>query len=114
MGLVRVGASQVETGAGLRYCPEGQAPLRRAAMKSVLSTCSASIAELRHDPVALLSAAGGAPVAILNHDELAAYLVPAATYEWLMERLDDAELEEIVRERQSQLGDAVEVDLDEL
>ena len=78
------------------------------------SMLTLSIAELRHDPVAVLSAAGGAPVAILNHDEPAAYLVPAATYEWLMERLEDAELAEIVRERQSQLGDAVEVDLDEL
>ena len=83
-------------------------------MKSVLSTCSASIAELRHDPVAVLSAAGGAPVAILDHDEPAAYLVPAATYEWLMERLEDAELAEIVRGRQSQIGDAVEVGSEEL
>jgi antitoxin StbD len=83
-------------------------------MKPVLSTCSASIAELRHDPVAVLSAAGGAPVAILNHNEPAAYLVPAATYEWLMDRFEDAELAEIVRERQPQLGEAVEVDLDEL
>jgi len=104
----------VETGARLRYCPEGLALLRRVATKSVLSTCSASIAELRHDPVAVLSAADGAPVAILNHDEPAAYLVPAATYEWLMERLEDAELAEIVRERQPQIGNAVEVDLDEL
>jgi antitoxin StbD len=64
--------------------------------------------------VAGLSAAGGAPVAILNHDEPADYLVPAATYEWLVERLEDVELARIVRERQPQFGDAVEVDLDEL
>ena len=83
-------------------------------MKSVLSTCSASIAELRHDPVAVLSAAGGAAVAILNHDAPTAYLVPAETYEWLMERIEDVELAEIVRERQSQLGEAVEVDLNRL
>jgi antitoxin StbD len=83
-------------------------------MKSVLSTCSASIAELRRDPVAVLSAAGGAPIAILNHDEPTAYLVPAATYEWIMERLEDAELAEIVRDRQSQLDQAVEVDLNQL
>ena len=83
-------------------------------MKSVVSTGSASIVELRHDPVAVLSAAGGAPVAILNHDEPADYLVPAATYEWLVERLEDVELARIVRERQPQFGDAVEVDLDEL
>jgi antitoxin StbD len=83
-------------------------------MKPVLSTCSASIAELRHDPAAVLAAAGGAAVAILNHDEPTAYLIPAATYEWLMEQIEDAELAETVRQRQSQLGEAVEVDLNQL
>jgi antitoxin StbD len=83
-------------------------------MKSVLSTCSASMAELRRDPTAVLAAAGGAAVAILNHDEPTAYLVPAETYEWLMEQIDDAELAQTVRQRQSQLGEAIEVDLDQL
>lgn len=83
-------------------------------MRPVLSSCSASIAELRHDPAAVLAAADGAAVAILSEDEPTAYLVPAATYEWLMERIEDAELAETVRERQSQLGEAVAVDLDRL
>lgn len=58
----------------------------------------------------MLSAHGGAPIAILKHDEPAAYLVPAGTYEWIMERLEDAELAEIVRDRQSRLDQAVEVE----
>jgi antitoxin StbD len=83
-------------------------------MRPVLSSCSASIAELRLDPAAVLAAADGAAVAILSEDEPTAYLVPAVTYEWLMERIEDAELAETVRERQSQLGEAVAVDLDQL
>ncbi|WP_295427348.1 hypothetical protein [uncultured Thiodictyon sp.] len=63
---------------------------------------------------AALAAAGGAAVAILNHDEPTAYLVPADTYEWLLDRIEDADLAQTVRERQSQLDEAIEVDLDQL
>ncbi|MBV5274584.1 MAG: type II toxin-antitoxin system prevent-host-death family antitoxin [Lamprocystis purpurea] len=83
-------------------------------MKPVLSNCSASLSELKRGPAAVLAAAGGAAVVILNHDEPTAYLVPADTYEWLLDRIEDADLAQIVRERQSQLGDAIEVDLDQL
>lgn len=83
-------------------------------MKLVLSNCSASLSELKRDPAAVLAAAGGAAVAILNHDEPTAYLVPADTYEWLLDRIEDADLAQTVRERQSQLDEAIEVDLDQL
>ena len=83
-------------------------------MKQVLSSCSASISELKKNPTALLKEADGAPVAILNHNVPAAYLVPAETYEWLMDRLEDYELVQIVRERAGEKGEAVEVNLDEL
>ena len=83
-------------------------------MKPVLSTCAASIAELRQDPSGILAAAEGAAVAILSDDEPTAYLIPAATYEWLMERIEDTELAETVRERQAQLHQAVDVELSQL
>ena len=83
-------------------------------MKLVLSNCSASLSELKRDPAAVLAAAGGAAVAILNHDEPTAYLVPADTYEWLLDSIEDADLAQTVRERQSQLDEAIEVDLDQL
>ena len=38
----------------------------------------------------------------LTHDEPAFYAVPAEMYERLMERLDDIELTEIIREREGQ------------
>ena len=83
-------------------------------MKQVLSSCSASISELKKNPTALLNEAEGAPIAILNHNVPAAYLIPAETYEWMMERLEDDELARIVRERRGEKGEAVEVDLHEL
>jgi antitoxin StbD len=44
----------------------------------------------------------------------AAYLVPAETYEWLMDKLEDAELAQIVLDRAHEKGNAVEVNIDEL
>ena len=83
-------------------------------MRQVLSSCSASISELKKNPTALLNEAEGAPIAILNHNVPAAYLVPAETYEWLMDKLEDSELIQIVKERAGEKADAIEVDINEL
>lgn len=83
-------------------------------MRQVLADCSASISELKKNPTALLNEANGAAIAILNHNKPAAYLVPAETYEFLMDMLDDYELAKQVESRRGELADAVEVDLDDL
>jgi len=83
-------------------------------MRQVLSSCSASISELKKNPTALLNEAEGASIAILNHNVPAAYLVPAETYEWLMDRLEDVELADLVRERQGEHERAIDVNLDDL
>ena len=83
-------------------------------MRQVLSSCSASISELKKNPTALLNEAEGSPIAILNHNVPAAYLVPAETYEWLMDKLEDSELIQIVKERAGEKADAIEVDINEL
>ena len=83
-------------------------------MRQVLSSCSASISELKRNPTALLNEAEGAPIAILNHNVPTAYLIPAETYEWLMDKLEDSELAQIVRDRAGEKENAVEVGLDEL
>ena len=83
-------------------------------MRQVLSSCSASISELKKNPTALLNEAEGSPIAILNHNVPAAYLVPAETYEWLMDKLEDSELIQIVKERAGEKSDAIEVDINEL
>ncbi|PCI00564.1 MAG: antitoxin [Zetaproteobacteria bacterium] len=83
-------------------------------MRQVLSSCSASISELKKNPTALLNESEGAPIAILNHNTPAAYFVPAETYEWLMDKLEDFELAQTVRERENEKQDAIEVNLDAL
>ncbi len=83
-------------------------------MKQILSSCSASISELKKNPTALLNEAEGSPIAILNHNVPAAYLIPAETYEWLMDKLEDSELAQIVTDRASEKRRAIEVNIDEL
>ena len=83
-------------------------------MKAVFASCSASISELKKNPSALIDQAEGEPIAILNHNKPTAYLVPAETYEQLMEKLDDYHLGLIVKERQGEKDAAVEVNVDEL
>lgn len=83
-------------------------------MKQVLSSFSASISELKRNPSALLSEAEGSPIAILNHNIPAAYLIPAETYEWLMDKLEDAELAQIINDRSDEKSFAIEVSLDDL
>ena len=83
-------------------------------MRRVLADCSASISELKKNPTALLKVSAGAPIAILNHNKPTAYLVPAETYEWIIEKLDDIELTAIVEMRRSKKAGAIEVSLDGL
>ncbi|MEN8136753.1 MAG: type II toxin-antitoxin system Phd/YefM family antitoxin [Thermodesulfobacteriota bacterium] len=83
-------------------------------MESVLASCSASISELKKNPSALIDQSGGEPIAILNHNRPTAYLIPAETYEALLEKIEDYQLGVIVKERQNEKISAVEVTLDEL
>ncbi|WP_248884985.1 type II toxin-antitoxin system prevent-host-death family antitoxin [Acidithiobacillus acidisediminis] len=81
-------------------------------MELLYTNASVSISELKRNPTAVIEEADGFPVAVLNHNRPAAYLVPAAAFEAMMERLDDIELAMLVKERESE--PTVRVSLDEL
>ena len=81
-------------------------------METILTNASISITELKRNPSAVIEAADGESVAVLVHNKPSAYLVPAETYQRLMERLEDLELAELVRARRSERR--VKVKLDDL
>ncbi len=83
-------------------------------MESVLAECSASISELKKNPSALIEQSDGEPIAILNHNKPTAYLIPAKTYEAILEKIEDYQLGLIVKERQNEKISAVEISIDEL
>lgn len=77
---------------------------------ALLAGSGVSISDLKTNPSAVIAAADGFPVAILYRNTPAAYLVPAAAWEELMERLDDLELAAIVRARAGEVGIPVNID----
>jgi len=83
-------------------------------METIHAKQSASITELKKNPSALIDKSGGDPVIILNHNKPAAYLIPAKTYEMIMEKIDDDKLARIIKEREPEKKHAVKVDLDVL
>lgn len=83
-------------------------------MSPILSPYSASISELKKNPSQLIERAGGEAVAILNHNRPTAYLVPAETYEWMSNLIEDQELRAIIEEREGEKSSAKEVSFDEL
>jgi antitoxin StbD len=70
--------------------------------------------ELKKNPQALINNANGEAIAVLNRNKPTAYIIPAETYENLMELAEDFELGRIIEERKVEKVDAVEVSLDEL
>jgi antitoxin StbD len=83
-------------------------------MQAILSNYTASITELKKSPSDILKKAGNQPVAILNHNTPSAYLVPANTYEQLIELIDEYMLSKEVNNRLKDDFIPIEVSLDEL
>ncbi|MDD0977328.1 type II toxin-antitoxin system Phd/YefM family antitoxin [Pseudomonas fontis] len=81
-------------------------------MQNILADVAVSVSELKKNPSAVMAGARGMPVAVLNHNRVMSYMVPAELYEAMMERLDDLELAEIVKARMSETP--VPVNLDDL
>jgi antitoxin StbD len=80
--------------------------------QSIYARTTVSMTDLRRNPSGILEVAGDMPIAVLNHNKPAAYLLSAKAYEALLDRLDDAELLKIVKKRQD--GKAVKVKLEDL
>jgi antitoxin StbD len=81
-------------------------------MQSVLADKAVSVSELKKNPSAVIGGAQGGPVAVLNHNRVMGYVVPAAAFEAMVERLEDLELAELARARAHETP--VPVSLDDL
>lgn len=83
-------------------------------MHQIHATQTASISELKKNPSKLISNAKGKPVAILNHNIAAAYLIPTKTYEKILELLDERDLIDLVFTRLNDNTRSIKVDLNDL
>ena len=80
----------------------------------ILAETTASVSELKRNPMGTVAAGEGFPVAILNRNEPAFYCVPARAWEAFMDRLEDLELNALADARLNDGQAIVKVSLDEL
>ena len=80
--------------------------------QTIYARNTVSMTDLRRNPSEVIEVANLAPVAVLNHNKPAAYLISAEAYEDMLEQLEDAALTKIVKARQG--GISVKVNIEDL
>jgi len=81
-------------------------------MAHAILSGTASVTELKKDPMNTVAAGEGFPVAILNRNEPVFYCIPTKAYEDLLDRLEDLELNALANARKGQKR--IRVTLDDL
>lgn len=81
-------------------------------INQIFSNYTASISDLKKQPMSVVNSAHGEPVAILNRNHPVFYCVPAQMYELIMEFLDDQKLVKLIKEREGE--EEIEVKLSDL
>lgn len=83
-------------------------------MDTIYADYSVSMSEFKKNPAQVLRTAGEKPVAVLNHNRPAFYMITPKLFEALVEELSDLDLAELARQRLANKDGAVEVDIDSL
>ncbi|MEY4889984.1 MAG: hypothetical protein RIQ75_1114 [Pseudomonadota bacterium] len=83
-------------------------------MDTIFADLSVSMSEFKRNPAQVLRTAGEKPVAVLNHNRPAFYMISPKLFEALVEELADRELVNLARKRLLEKDNAVDVDLDQL
>jgi len=81
-------------------------------MESIYSDVTVSMSEFKKNPAAVLRDAKHRPVAVLNHNKAAFYMVDPALFEAILEELSDQALYRTVLSRMGERASAIEVDID--
>ena len=83
-------------------------------MDAILAEVSVSMSEFKKNPAAVLREAKHRPVAVLNHNRPAFYMVEPRLFEALMDELADQELYRKAASRLDDKSRAIEVVIDDL
>ena len=83
-------------------------------MDAIYADYSISMTEFKKNPAQVLRAAGEKPVAVLNHNRPAFYMLTPVLFEAVVEVLSDYRLVELTRQRLARKDTAVEVDIDQI
>jgi antitoxin StbD len=81
-------------------------------METIYSDVTISMSEFKKNPAAVLRDAKSRPVAVLNHNKAAFYVVGPALFEAMLDELADQDLHRTVLARMGERANAIEVDID--
>jgi len=83
-------------------------------MDAIYADYSISMTEFKKNPAQVLRTAGEKPVAVLNHNRPAFYMLTPKLFEALVEELSDRYLVDLARQRLARKDTAIEVDIDQI
>lgn len=83
-------------------------------MEAIFSDIAVSMTEFKKNPAAILRQANNRPVAVLNHNRAAFYMVEPHLFEAMLDELADQSLHRTAISRLADKARAVEVDIDDL
>ena len=83
-------------------------------MDVIYADLSISMSSFKKNPAEVLRNAGERPVAVLNHNRPAFYMVTPRLFEAMVEEMGDRDLVALARERLARKDTAVEVNIDEI
>lgn len=83
-------------------------------MEHIATSLTASISELKANPMGLIAQAGGEPLAILNRNKPAFYCLSPEAFEAIMDYIDDMELVKLAQERLAENAQSIEIDINDL
>ena len=81
-------------------------------MQRVEAATAVSVSAFKKSPTAYVDESNGEAIALLNHNRVIAYMVPAARYEELLEMADNFHLAQLIRSRANEVN--IEISLDDL
>ena len=81
-------------------------------MEEIYADVTISMSEFKKNPAAVLRDAKSKPVAVLNHNKVAFYMIEPALFQTMLEELSDQDLHRKVLSRMGERSRAIEADID--
>jgi len=81
-------------------------------MQAILADLTVSMSEFKKNPASVLREAQHRPVAVLNHNKAAFYMVEPELFQAMVEELAEHDLYRTVLSRMAEKAQAIEVNID--
>lgn len=83
-------------------------------METILTDVVVSMSEFKKNPAAILREANNRPVAVLDHNRAAFYMVEPQLFEAMLEELADQDLYQKAASRLAKKARVIEVDIEDI